>query len=147
MIPIEKLCITLEQAKKLKELGVVQESHFYWGKYDSEEHKREWTIVSKETKDFYEGDDETYSAFTIGELYTMNEKEGLFRNWYNGWSKMNHYYGKDEAVGWYCTGGFGCGKEVECSGLSLKDALYKETVCYIENVSCVEDLNDEIKSH
>lgn len=143
MIPIEKLCITLEQAKKLKKLGVKQDSHYYWGKYGSDE----WIIVSKAQRNLYEGEDETYSAFTIGELYTMNEKEGLFNNWYNGWSKMNHYHGKDEVLGWCCTGGFGCGKEVECSGLSLKDALYKETVCYIENVSCVEDLNDEIKSH
>lgn len=143
MIPIEKLCITLEQAKKLKELGVVQESHFYWGKYGCDE----WMIVSKAQRNFYEGEDEVYSAFTIGELYTINEKEGLFDNWYNGWSEMNHCYGKDEIFGWCCTGGFGCGKEVQCSGLSLKDALYKETVCYIENVSCVEDLNDEIKTH
>lgn len=143
MIPIEKLCITLEQAKKLKELGVVQDSHYYWGKYGSDE----WMIVNKATRAFYEGEDEVYSAFTIGELYTMNEKEGLFSEWYNGWSKMNHYYGISEKSGWCCGGGFGCGKEVECSGLSLKDALYKETVCYIENVSCVEDLNDEIKKH
>lgn len=64
MIPIENLFLTLEQAKKLKELGVVQESHFYWGKYGCDE----WMIVGKTTRDFYEGEDEVYSAFTIGEI-------------------------------------------------------------------------------
>lgn len=67
MIPIEKLCITLEQAKKLKELGVEQDSHYYWGKYGSDE----WMIVNKATRAFYEGEDETYSAFTSGELSYM----------------------------------------------------------------------------
>lgn len=122
MIPIEKLCITLEQAKHLKDLGVVQESYFYWGKYDSEEHKREWTIVSKETKDFYEGNDETYSAFTIGEMYVALEQED---------APINHEIDFD-FFKWGCIGGFGCGEEYKCKNLSLKDFLYRQIYCQFE---------------
>lgn len=147
MIPIDKLCITLEQAKKLKELGVEQDSHYYWGKFLQKDGSYEWIIINKFFIYSNRADDEIYSAFTIGELYIMNEKEGLFSEWHNGWSKMNHYYGVPEKRGWFCSGVFGCGKEVECSGIGIKDALYKETVCCIENISCVEDLNKEIKKH
>lgn len=62
MIPIEKLCITLEQAKKLKELGVVQESYYYWVKWKN---NNDYSLIHKSAMDCY---DETYSAFTIGEI-------------------------------------------------------------------------------
>lgn len=67
MIPTEKLVITVEQAKKLEELGIEQDAHFYWARYESSE----WHVVDKGTRDFYEGMDETYAAFTIGELIIM----------------------------------------------------------------------------
>lgn len=62
MIPIEKLCITLEQAKKLKELGVKQDSHYYWVKWKN---NNDYSLIHKNAMDCY---DETYSAFTIGEI-------------------------------------------------------------------------------
>lgn len=118
MIPIEKICITLEQAKKLKELGVLQESHFYWGKYETDE----WMIVSKETRDFYDGNDETYSAFTIGEMYVALEQEDVPINHEN-----DFYFFK-----WGCIGGFGCGEDCKCKDLSLKDFLYRQIYCQFE---------------
>lgn len=67
MIPIEKQVITLEQAKRLKELGVEQDSLFYWVKRCNGEG------FSVMYKVFVWSDDviERYSAFTIGELQSM----------------------------------------------------------------------------
>lgn len=65
MIPIEKLCITLEQARKLKELGVEQDSHYYWVKWKN---NNDYSLIHKSAMDCY---DEVYSAFTIGELSYM----------------------------------------------------------------------------
>lgn len=68
MIPIENLCITLEQAKKIKELGVEQDSHFYWINCYSNAPINKWKIVSKNEKDKYGCMCVSYSAFTIGEI-------------------------------------------------------------------------------
>lgn len=62
---LEKQVCTLEQAKRLKELGVEQESIFVWGALNNSlwyiaEHKR----PNKDT-------DNTYSAFTVAELGVM----------------------------------------------------------------------------
>lgn len=71
MIELKKQVITLEQAKRLKELGVEQDSLFYWINcyMNSPEHK--WKIVFKEQREIYGSLCEAYSAFTIGELQYM----------------------------------------------------------------------------
>src|ERR1044071_3781768 len=65
---IEDQVCTLEQAKRLKELGVVQESEFYWMKWitvleDGTEH--EWKVV------FNKAWGEYYSAYTVAESGVM----------------------------------------------------------------------------
>lgn len=68
MISIEKQVITFEQAKRLKELGVEQDSLFYWVKRCNGEG------FSVMYKVFVWSDDviERYSAFTLGELSYIN---------------------------------------------------------------------------
>lgn len=61
---LEKQVCTLEQAKKLKELGVKQESLFY---HTSSE---KWGVLPKTSIDFT-GD--PWSAFTAAELVQMNQ--------------------------------------------------------------------------
>jgi len=56
MIPLEKQCVSLELAKRLKELGVSQVSIFYWDKTGT------WVNFSPSV-----GNGE-YSAFTVAEL-------------------------------------------------------------------------------
>lgn len=71
MIPIEKQVITLEQAKTLKELGVEQDSLFYFINCYMNSPIDKWKIVFKDEKEKYRGICECYSAFTIGELRYM----------------------------------------------------------------------------
>lgn len=84
---IEDQVCTIEQAKKLKELGVVQESYLYHFKGLGNDDT--WRITSKiflplarEEKEF---NNHIYSAFTVAELgvaigsgyYTYNGQNGL----------------------------------------------------------------------
>ena len=69
ILPLEKQVCSLELAKKLKELGVRQESIFYWEKRDG------WELVD----DPYDDQFELYSAFTVaelGELLEIHRGEG-----------------------------------------------------------------------
>ena len=63
MISLEKQCVSLELAKRLKELGVKQESLFYWAKFNSEELKISYVDFIEEW-----GAGKVYSAFTVAEL-------------------------------------------------------------------------------
>lgn len=79
MISIEKQVITLEQAKRLKELGIEQDSLFYWINCYMGSPIDKWEIVYKDEKAKYRGICESYSAFTIGELYYIMYNDSLFR--------------------------------------------------------------------
>jgi len=62
---MEKYTISLELSKKLKELGVKQDSEFYHsGRYDD-------AIVMKCYFDNFDNMDKEYSAFLTGELFEM----------------------------------------------------------------------------
>lgn len=86
---LENQVCTLEQAKKLKELGIVQDSLFSWRKgefYNTGEWIFEW-YVTNDAYDFEIEPSESYSAFTVAELGMMlggiftierNEKLGLY---------------------------------------------------------------------
>jgi len=84
MLNQEKECSNLELSKKLKELGVLQESKFYWFKNyfpDGYLKKGEWELVSG--KPLFQKDEtavcdnDCYSAYTIGELGEMLPKAGV----------------------------------------------------------------------
>ena len=59
MIPLEKQVCSLELSKRLKELGVKQESYFYWC---------DAGIGYRVVTDRYRIDENEYSAFTVAEL-------------------------------------------------------------------------------
>lgn len=71
---LEDQVIYLEHAKKLKKLGVKQESHFHWGIRKSKGENITYIYKNLATesycdlKDVY---DEVYSAFTVAELGEM----------------------------------------------------------------------------
>ena len=70
-----KLC-SLEPAKKLKELGVKQESYWYhyWWYAGSNNERIEWGIISKDffnermSKEIFE---RRYSVFTVAKLFSI----------------------------------------------------------------------------
>lgn len=61
---LEDQVVSLEQAKRLKELGVLQESCFYYNQYDN-------TVHLDIAKDHCGGDERCWSAFTVAELGKM----------------------------------------------------------------------------
>jgi hypothetical protein len=67
MIPLEKQVCSLDLAKRLKELGVKQESLFYWEGLQVDVEKMRWRI-NKANKNHNSA---KYSAFTIAELGEM----------------------------------------------------------------------------
>jgi len=77
MIPIEKQVASLELSKKLKELGVKQESLFWWVELKDDK----WGIVFKTDIGFYfkngagyrykDYGNTSFSAFTVAELGEM----------------------------------------------------------------------------
>lgn len=79
---LEKQVVSLELAKRLKELGVEQESLFYWkGQYAivrNPLHK----ITGYKLENYTNGDAEDYSAFTCFELGELLPDKVL----------INHYY-------------------------------------------------------
>jgi hypothetical protein len=66
MEPSQQVC-SLELAKRLAELGVKQESYFYWVNWSSERHARSgWHIEEGAHRDC-----ESIAAFTVAELGKM----------------------------------------------------------------------------
>lgn len=65
-MPLEKQVVSLDLAKRLKELGVKQESVWYWVYFDG---MSKWIVEP----DLFYGDKkvERYSAFTVVELYAL----------------------------------------------------------------------------
>lgn len=91
---IENQCCSLEQAKRLKELGVEQKSFFWWNKTNSQkdgEHKfieaadaHDYTIRWKKPEQ-YGSDWQMFSAFSGSELGAITDFE--FSTWRNGQNK------------------------------------------------------------
>ena len=64
--------IPLDQAKRLKELGIEQDSHFYWYKHSPTDESITWLASHTD----YEGEP-IASAFTVAELGVMLPSETL----------------------------------------------------------------------
>ena len=75
---LEQQVCSLELAQKLKELGVKQESLFWWLNMvlvkDNENLPTKWNIVNSEVKAWRDRE-ESISAFTVAELGEMLPKE------------------------------------------------------------------------
>jgi hypothetical protein len=72
MIPLEKQVVSLELAKRLKELGVKQESLFFWMSIKDDDGKDCWAVKYGPLETFYGIPvDENISAFTVAELGEM----------------------------------------------------------------------------
>jgi hypothetical protein len=68
MISLEKQCVSLELAKRLKELGVKQESLFHWQPWMYGGDKM---VIVEEGAEDWSDEGESYSAFTVAELGEM----------------------------------------------------------------------------
>ena len=73
---LEDQVVSLELSKKLKELGVKQDSYFSWAERDTIDG---WLV---ELSDELDSEDECYSAFTVAELGEMLKKVDL-DYWYS----------------------------------------------------------------
>ena len=115
MIPLEQQVCSLELAKRLKELGVKQESLFHWqpSYYD-----RKTMVVVAENAEDWSDDVESYSAFTVAELGEMLPKEATSSWKYfpddvvmpKGWRWKCFYHGDELERIWADTEADACSK-------------------------------------
>lgn len=85
---LEKQCVSLELAKKLKELGVKQESLFYWYARAGRNEHSDFKVITTEKNSQYSclrWVQYSYSAFTVAELGEMLPDEILDK------SNTEHY--------------------------------------------------------
>jgi hypothetical protein len=92
MIPLEKQCVSLKLTKRLKELGVRQESLFYWCGFYNDSGGKTWFIVRHDVLEDYEEEPENYAAFTVAELGEMLPKIAI--------PNTNYYGSKTEDGRW-----------------------------------------------
>lgn len=92
---LEQQVVSLELAQKLKELGVKQESLYYWATFDVDEEAPAEIIdaYTRKAKSWFIGEN-CYSAFTVAELgekIRKQEKYGMpiydtyHKQWYSGY--------------------------------------------------------------
>jgi hypothetical protein len=68
---LSKQVVSLDPAKRLKELGVQQESLFYWCGFYNDSGGKTWFVVRHDVLEDYEEEPENYAAFTVAELGTL----------------------------------------------------------------------------
>ncbi len=68
---LEQQVCSLDLAKRLKELGVKQESLFYWENTVGQPDQTVWKVIPAERCNFIDQWLEYYSAFTLAELGEM----------------------------------------------------------------------------
>ena len=82
--PVEKIVTSLEVSRKLKALGIIQESCFYWVRtpvYSIDGAEIKWVIVDENELMTYLSADEVHdkiSAFTVTELGAMMDNGMIF---------------------------------------------------------------------
>lgn len=102
MIPLEQQVCSLKWAQRLKELGVKQESLFYWchhiSKLEGEDDKATVAVGYYSDKLNYESDTEAYryyAALTVAELGTMLPKNSFTMSGANPihpWNRKHQEY-------------------------------------------------------
>ena len=68
--PVEKLVTSLEVSRKLKDLGIIQESCFYWYLWSDKT-----KIINYSEMEMLSGSNEIISAFTVTELGAMLSRD------------------------------------------------------------------------
>lgn len=126
---LEQQVCSLELAKKLKELGVKQESYFAWARIASKRmdgNGYDWDTYGLVKNDF-QAEIEYISAFTVAELGEMLHKYTECWNFYMGFglglSSAEYKIGLSKS-------GY---KEVEFRDLSEADARAKMLIYLLEN--------------
>jgi hypothetical protein len=71
---LKKQVCSLELAKKLKELGVKQDSHFYWWFFKRKDKNMTKFELITNKDNVWKKDDEYYSAYTVAELGALLPK-------------------------------------------------------------------------
>lgn len=74
MLPLEKQVTSLETSKKLRQLGVKQESLFYWVG-DSDKKYGLWNCIGHTPQCMFKDKDDIFSAFTCSELGELLPKD------------------------------------------------------------------------
>lgn len=99
---IENQVVSLELAKKLKELGVKQDSLFYWERENefALEKDDEWCLSYKSEMIYCEPEDRCISAFTVAELFELLPVEtNLEKQIKNQWFSKYYQIGSDSIGG------------------------------------------------
>src|SRR6476661_11156241 len=92
---IEKQVCGLDLARKLKELGVKQDSAFYWHNYRNPAKDDHWHLVGERDKGL--PDFATYSAFTVAELGEMLGRD-YFPQWQPDFNRWTASYNSSRVV-------------------------------------------------
>lgn len=152
MMKLEDICVSFEYAKRLKEIGIKQESLFMWFEdssfkwYAGQGLCQEKSFISLEFyKNCFRENAERYSAFTASELINILPGKIIV-----GDRTAKIIIGKesDEYKVWYLNFGWNIfipSKENEISEISLSNALSKLLLYIIENkLVSLEEINERI---
>ena len=96
---LENQVCGLDLAKRLKELGVKQESLFWWVdayenyKITSEAYNEDWVVRSEKNGFSNISDDKKCSAFTVAELGEMLPENVCWRDYRKGYGKWGFNWG------------------------------------------------------
>jgi hypothetical protein len=115
MIPLEKQVCSLDLAKQLKELGIAQESYFWWVPWWEDETQEIPAYELVHTRNEAQIANECYSAFTVVELGEMIE---------------NGNFTVKEGDQWHCKSQYRV-YEIELSDTEA-DARAKMLICLVE---------------
>ncbi len=124
-LPLEMQVCAPGFAMRLKELGVKQDSLFYWVEVWDENDKRAWKVFAATESDYICGDLK-FSAFTVAELgVLMSDRWRTVKIAKRGWAHGRH--GKGERI-W---GIFDSEADARASAVMgrLEEEMTKELLC------------------
>ena len=109
---LEQQVCSLELAKKLKELGVKQESLFYWGEYKVFGPNKpliigdqidgvQYSVYRKDEIDTHFYKEDVFSAFTVAELGEMLKDWTGMISYFEGWNNDGRNPELDNDKNWY----------------------------------------------
>ena len=122
---LSKQCITLEQAKQLKELWFQNESYAIWCHEEDENNYKTWetVVVDRDYFEYCEWSDNLYNAYTVSELMEYLPHQI--------WKDMLHIekVNTDDWVFYFIN----CWHNIEIVSENLAQALWDMLIYLIEN--------------